>query len=219
MRPTLGVLLFGTWLAAACGYTDAGDGTQTLNVTAVLSYHLEDNETHIALAVKRNLDFLPGAQVTLRDDETGELYTIPEVAHPTQNYRDHIGGHHRRLELSVVAGADNLTARIEGPGPFVVPQPEHNRPITIADLGEHLTVKWRPDDGLPADEVRVRLERADVDQLIEADEGHYQIRSIYLETGSETLRVERINRVLLAGGTPGSFLTSGYEVRNDFVVQ
>lgn len=206
-------------LLAACGYTDAGTGSRTLNVQGSASYHASDNETHVAIALTKNMALLGGATVTMTDADSGEEFVIPEVQHPDENYRSHLDGHHRRLELSIVAGSDELTARIEGPGTFTVPTPEHNSIISLGQVGDTIDVTWRPADGMGADQVRIWLNRADFETTLTEDEGRYEIKTSFLEPGDETLRVERINEVTLEGGTAGSKLSSSYMVGNELVVQ
>jgi hypothetical protein len=89
----------------------------------------------------------------------------------------------------------------------------------LADVGDELSVQWRPDDGLPADEVRLWFDRSQFDTTITDDRGHYEVKTSFLTTGSEALHVQRTNRVDLAGGTPGSSLASGYQVSNVLVLQ
>ncbi|MEE8408168.1 MAG: hypothetical protein V3T05_01055 [Myxococcota bacterium] len=216
---TIGLMLAGTLLVPlGCGYTDAGGGTQTLEVIAKLEYDFRDDETKIEVEVSKNGEALEGARVRIEPDG-GIGVDIPQQnagANAVYILRDW-QGYHRRIELLVESGKDRVVAKLEGPGPHTIVNPESTS-LSRSSLGDNLDVEWKVDDGVRADEVTISLDKGDYHSTIKDDPGHYEIPSTALESGEERVEVTRRNRIDLAGGIGRSTLEISYEKEVDIVV-
>jgi hypothetical protein len=210
-------------LLMACGYTDAGSGTQSLRITADLTYVFSDDTTNVEIEVQKNLERFGGAVVVLTDPESSEAFTIPESDHPRSNYRDHLDGFHRSFQLDVntEGNDDYLTVKLEGPASFTVPTPISGTRIAIAD--GKFEVTWKPADGLPADQILFRVHNnmtnEDFEAQTESDRGTYKLPTTSLDPGPADLYVERVNTVAPAGAVSSSVFSMGYEVRNELLLE
>jgi hypothetical protein len=221
MHVRLASLTLALGAAAACGYTDAGGGSRTLEVIATMDYQVHDNETTINIEVNKDGAPLEGANVVVKDDENGTTHEIAQQnAGADTVYRQNLSGYIRRAELRVELDNDRLDAKLEGPGPHRITEPENGRTFKRSDIGDNLTVKWKTDDGIAADETTIRLGWGDRhSSTIKEDPGNYDIPSASLADGNEEVRVIRRNRVNLDGGIGQSKLEISYEARNDIIIQ
>lgn len=219
MKQSIGLLLAGTLLIpVGCGYTDEGGGTHTLEVIAILDYDFSDNETTVDVEVRKNGVALVGALVRIEPDE-GDGVDIPQRdAGASARYRlPNWQGYHRRIELRVESNNDRLEARLEGPGPHIIVEPQ-SAPVSRGSLGKNMDIEWKVDDGVRADEVTISLDKGDYHSTIRDDPGHYEIPSTSLATGEEKIKVTRRNRIKLAGGTGASKLEISYKKEVEIVV-
>lgn len=213
LRHFVGVSTLGAWAcltAAACGYSNEGQGSQTLLVKANLSYMAgQSGKTDVLIDISRDDQPVHGAKVALVDDDNQKAYTVTETG---SSYQAHIQGYHRRLFLSVEAGKDNLSAQIEGPGIHRVTAPLQGEQIETKD---DLVVKWSTNDGVRADEVFMTLEAAAYSTKTAHDDGSYTIAESKLARGTDKLTVLRRNSLTLAGGVEGSSITMSYGITLD----
>ena len=202
-------------LAGACGYTDAGSGTGTLLVDARAVYRAaHDNQTSIDVEVAKNGEDFVNARVTVKDGDGGGTITLTERG--GGRYSDDLSGYHRKLELTVELGGDNLNVRLEGPGPHVLTDPLAGDRISLGGLGGALPVRWRVADGLRADEASISLNQSPYESGPRNDDGSWEIPVTSLASGTEEVRVERTNRIAPNGGVAGSSFEMTYDVRVAF---
>lgn len=209
-------------LCTACdGFTDTGDGTQTLDVIAVAMYSLGSDRTDLRVEVGVRDGDANRAVVELTDDESDDQLRL-EVSNSDENtavFRGSFAGYRRRLELDVRRDDDELSAKLEGPGRHQIESPTNGEAVVFSDLSDDgLNVEWTVDDGLEADRIRVELEDSDVDAVLLEDEGEFDFARATLELGDETIEVERINEIELSGGVPGSTFEIRYSIENNFVI-
>lgn len=206
--------------AAACGYTDPGSGSGTLEVIATMEYQFHGNETSVRVEVRKNATPLEGVSVVIKDDESGATHDITQQSSGADTvYRLSLSNYIRRAELRVELDDDRLDAKLEGPGPHRITEPENGQTFSRSDIGDNLTVKWKTEDGIAADETTIRLSQGDHTTTIREDPGSYEIPSSSLADGDEGIRVIRRNRVDLKGGVGQSKFEISYEARNDIIVQ
>ncbi len=202
----------------ACGYTDPGSGSKTLQVEASAEYEVGDSDRMRVTVTVHDKDDAPveWAIVELRDGKTGEIITAEYESEGV--YRASMSAYRRRLELRVESSGDELTAKLEGPGPHRILDPKAGA-MNRASFGPNLRVKWATTDGIRADEVRLRVhgQRA-VERVLTEDGGSYDGIAIseLPSVGDYRLTVERVNVVELAGGIAGSVFTIHYNVNVDF---
>lgn len=202
-----------------CGYTDPGTGTNTLEVVARLSFTAsDDGETDVRVRVLKRGAVVNDASVAIQNGETGEKFVIDEQTTGQDRYRGLLDGYHRRIELSVTAGADHLVGRLEGPGRHLIKSPLNDSVLRRSDA-DTMRVRWRAEDGLMADEVELRFDESEFSTTIGRDTGEVVVATAELIPGLEELRVTRRNSVNLAGGTAGSKLEIAYTAANRFEVE
>lgn len=203
----------------ACGYTDSGDGTRTLQVVAELSYDVgnRDNVMRARVTVRKAGIHVSGASVAIIDGESGARFALEENGGNERYDASIAGGYRRRIELEIRSGNDNLTGRLEGPGAHLIEAPAHGSRVELSG-GDKLDVHWQTEDGLAADEVRVDLDQADYTTTLNEDRGRDEVPMATLRAGSEKVEVERRNRVVLTGGDGQSTMQISYEVENGFEV-
>jgi hypothetical protein len=205
--------------SAACGYTDGGDGTGTLEVVAEIIYRTHDNDTEVEISVEKDGSTVNDATVELTDGESGETFSVSQ-ANPNETYEASIDSYHRRIKLRVESGADRLEAQLEGPGVHRVVHPENDSILRLAELGSEFEVRWDTEDGLAAQEVIVKIDD-DFSHTIRGyqDPGHYGVPTSYLESDDADVSVWRINKVSLNGGIGESRMEIEYRARNSVVVE
>ncbi|MCK5690656.1 hypothetical protein KAI87_15355 [Myxococcota bacterium] len=207
-------------LTSACGYTDSGDGSKTLQVDAEMSYRPSDNNLmRLNVTIEKSGTEVEDAVVKITDDESGDIYELTHNHHG--EYFLSVEGYHRKLRLEIERGSDKLSAQLQGPGPHIITYPENESLVKRSDLGAFFTLVWRVDDGLAADQVFLRLKEHHKEfDLIDNDPGDYNIiRTIEMDDGEEEAQVKRTNITELAGGTTGSTFSIGYDARNEFVIE
>jgi len=200
-------------LVVACGYTSSGDGSDTLEVRLEANYDANDNDMRIRVEVRKFGEHLPGATVQVRDDKAGDVLTLAEQ---TDRYQTNIQRYARRLELQVSSGDDFVDGKLEGPGRHTIDEPVNADVLSRSDLGDHLKVRWSTNDGIRADQVRVRISRAE--NTLDDDTGSFDVETALLDTGDHDLEVERQNRVDLSGGIGASFMEIAYQVHQDITI-
>lgn len=208
-----------TWILGlsliACGYTDAGTGTQTLEVNAALHYAWQTDSTEADLWLTRAGEAVPNATVHLTNADTKLQQGVePDVA--PGHYKVALEGYARRLQLAIKADTDTLVCQIEGPGRHTVAEPA---PGTVVGYGEALPVRWATEDGVRADSVTVTLEGVTWSQKLTNDQGHSQIPARVLVPGMQTLTVERRSHVVPEGGSGHSHVDMAYAVSTPFQVR
>ena len=211
---------------AACGYTDGGGGTRTLEVVAELEYETEDNRMEIRIRVEKEGIPVDSAEnggtavVRVTDDETDEIYPIPQPSVGGEFF-DEIESYHRRMKLLVESGSDRVEGQLEGPGKHRVVHPENDSVLQRADLDDEVNVEWDTEDGIAAQEVTIRINRSGFTHTIRdyEDPGHYAVPRDRFQDGDDDVRVIRTNKVRLDGGVGESRLEIQYEARNRFVIE
>lgn len=199
----------------SCGYTDAGTGTQTLEVNAALHYAWQTDSTHADVWLTRAGDAVQNANVHLTNADTKVQQAVtPDVA--PGHYVVDIAGYARRLQLNISAESDALMCQIEGPGRHVVAEPA---PGTVVGYGKSLPVRWSTEDGVRADSVNVTLEGVSWSQRLTDDQGHSEIPARVLTPGMQTLTVERRSQVVPEGGSGHSHVDMSYAVSTPFHVR
>lgn len=200
-------------LASACGYTDEGEGSGTLDAQITALYRFGD-----ALEISATLRDGSGANVT------GAAIKVIAEEGPSVTLEDQGGGdyegslesYHRRIRLSIDAGSQgNLSAALEGPGPFTLAEPLNNDLLNYNN-GQEVDVRWITDDGLRADEVALDFGRQELTST--EDKGKITVRLAQVGNGHTQVEVTRRNVVSLAGGISGSRLRLGYYVSNEVEV-
>jgi hypothetical protein len=205
---------------AACGYTDGGGGSKTLEVQAVLRYHASENAIDVDIAVRKSGVAVDGASVVLTDGDSGATFTVEQQnSGNNANYRSTIQNYHRKLAIRVENGGDKLHGQIEGPGSFVISNPGNAAILKRSSLGSNLNVRWVTEDGIAADEVTIRFHEKDFETTTLEDRGSCDTPASELGTGSERVQVTRRNRVSLTGGVQHSNLELSYNVENEVIVQ
>jgi hypothetical protein len=200
---------------ASCGYTDAGTGTQTLEVNAALHYDWQSDSTLADIWLIRAGTAVQNANVHLIDADTKIVQTVGADVAPG-HYVMTLGGYARRLQLNISAENDALVCQIEGPGRHVVAAPA---PGTVVHYGEPLAVRWRTEDGVRADSVNVTLEGINWSVRLTDDQGHSEVPARVLTPGMQTLTVERRSHVVPQGGSGHSHVDVAYAVSTPFHVR
>ncbi len=202
-------------LLGGCGYTDSGDGSGTLSVTAEIIHYANNDVSQLRVQiVDADGQDVDDAEVIFTDDGSDEAIEL--TVNPGNRYTANVDGYRRRLRLSVERGEDNLTGTVEGPAPHRITNPANARTRAVT---RDLTVEWATEDGVRADQVVIRLNLANFSTVLTDDPGRYAIPQSYLEVGDGQLAVERRNSVVLNGGIGGSSLTLGTSVENDVIIE
>ena len=216
-RPMKRLAVLFTLSASACGYTDPGEGSRTLFVEAAAAYEVSDNVQSVRVDVQKDLVPVTDAVVVVKDGETDESFSAQHIA--AGRYRVGLSGYHRRLELVVEAGRDELRARPEGPGDHLITKPVANAVLRRRDVGDTLKIEWSTRDGLRADEVHLRLDAIDFADTLYEDTGSFdEISTAILPAGDYEVRVARTNETDLHGGVSGSKFEMSFGVENGFVL-
>jgi hypothetical protein len=206
-------------MLAACGFTNPGSGTGTLEVNAIVHYNAGQQGslapvTNVQISVQKNgLPVSSPPTVTLQDADSSQTYTV-DVANGNK-LTQQIPGYHRRWILAVTSGSDNLTCKLESPGPFTLSNPLQG--ALISQSGG-LNVSWQTQDGVMADKVEVSLSTIQQTNT-PSDTGSYEFPASQLQLGDQTVTVLRINQVVPAGATGSSVFQSEYEVDVAFTVE
>jgi hypothetical protein len=207
-RLPLGIGVVLAFVAAACGYTDAGVGTRTLEIRAALHYDWRTDATTADVWLTRSGYTVDDANVVLVDADS-RLLRPAVTAVAAGHYAVTITGYPRRLQLSVRAGDDALTCQIEGPGRHVIATPA---PGTVVTYGEPLPVRWVTEDGVRADSVTVSLEQTAWSVRIVDDQGHTAVPAQVLTPGVQTLTVQRHSHMVPSGASGHSYVDVAYTV-------
>lgn len=204
-----------TTLLSACGYTDEGDGTQTLFVEARVRYHAGNGRTSADIRVEKDGNHVGGANVTLTDGDTDDVLDLGEQGN--RYTYDQTSGFHRRLALRIEAGDDRLSAQLEGPGVHIIDSPVNGAQLVRDDLGDELSVEWTVEDGIQADLVRIVVGGEEYQPS--DDNGSFdRVRVADIDPGSQEVHLERSNSLSLTGGTARSTFEMIYDADNDFVM-
>ncbi len=210
LLPLLGLVL------GACGYTDTGSGTRTLQVEASSSFDVTDgNDSRVRVTVRQadgtNVD---DASVNVKDGDSGAVIAVPADGNGGR-YSVDVPGYRRRLELAVARGSDRLDVKLEGPGPHTITSPVPGQVVS----GNTLGVSWATKDGVAADEVSLDIRHTQAQRLLTTDTGSSNDLSLAgLSAGTYDLDVTRQNVVVPGGGVTGSTFTISYNVSTEFIV-
>jgi hypothetical protein len=213
-------------LCAACAYTDAGEGSQTLAVQVALSYTPTLADTTLLQSAIFNVRELPEAlhqasrppippSIALRftDTDTQQKFSFTQNVHEDMQ---ELPGYHRHLQIHLGAEqADNLNCHLEAPGPHTLKVP---RQAARWSKTRPMTVVWQTNDGIPADVVDIQLNLAKQQFSVQKDTGSFTIAAAHWVEGNETLTVTRRNRVVPRGATAQSYIQVQYEVIVHFQV-
>lgn len=218
-RSTLRVaaLLFAPHVA--CGFTDPGSGTGTLNVDARAIYVGDTGRMQYTVRVSKDNVPLPDASVILADGDSrnpvasGITTLNGDGTEAVFEVDDDNPGYRRRLILRVERANDGLEAQLEGPGPHVLETPRNQESVLS---GRNLRVEWSTDDGIRADRVRVSVGSFGKSLGMSEESGFLTIEASSLPPpgSTEAVRVARHNHVNLAGGVNGSLFELRYDVFN-----
>lgn len=203
------VLLCASVALFACGSdsgdvgTDPGDGSRTLLVEADVAH--DGGAAKLSVRVRR-----AGADVTdaivMADGEFGEV----ALAHVGNGeYRAVQAGWASWYGIRVEAGQDWLEGAIESPEPALLRSPEG---AFDPHAGPVVTLAW---SGELAHRVRVRSKDFEWEG---PDEGRLDVPSTIFVEPSQELEIRRENFTPLAGGAPGSSLSSRIESKTDLIV-
>lgn len=205
------------WLAAACGFTDAGQGTGTLAVTGELNCAFATMKTDVAFSIAGTDAALTNANITLLDEDTHDALHVAYTGTPGQ-YAATWPGYHRRISMQIWSEADGLMARLEGPGRHTV---AHPRSGAVLPLKDAVDVLWSTDDGVRAQNVALTVADAQggTQALLAHDGGQHQLPSAALHEGRATITVSRSAQVELLGGARTSVVRMSYSVNTDIVRQ
>lgn len=223
MRQLRTLLLSMTALAAAaCGGTDPGIGTKTLYVRANMGSDGSTDSNIIAVEVREGSNsgnVVTDAQVVLKSSRNGDLaLQLVQLGNLSQyvhtNFLWDAG-----FVLSVRRGNDSLDAALVVPGYTVITEPISGTTFRKAD-GRPLRILWRDEFGSRAQEVDVRLDKADVRQTSTTDVffQEFQASQLVVEP-KERVDVTRKNKVTLAGGVAGSEWSAQTHHRVEFHVE
>jgi hypothetical protein len=200
---------------AACGYTDAGVGSKTLEVNASLQYTWETDSTRAEIWLTRAGTAVTDANVVLLDADSHQQRPVANAL-AAGHYAVDLVGYPRRLQLSVRVGDEGLACQIEGPGRHLIAAPA---PGTTIGYGEALSVQWKSEDGVRADSVTVRVADIPWSLHITNDQGHAAVPAHVLMPGIQTLTVERRSQVIPNGGAGHSHVDMVYAVSTPFQVR
>ncbi|MBN1961803.1 MAG: hypothetical protein JW841_12735 [Deltaproteobacteria bacterium] len=202
----------------ACGYTDSGSGTRTLLVQARAQYAVSGgNQTNVTVSVAdRDGTEITDATVEITDGKNGQRYSIPHQNNGL--YYINIENYRRRLRLHVRSGDNELSAKLEGPGPHVIDYPKAGA-IRRSRLGNKFKVEWSTEDGIRADEVEISLRHGpEVNSKDDSGFNDDISMSQLTETGDYRLNLTRLNRINLGGGVDNSTFTISYSVNTEFAI-
>lgn len=204
-------------LLLGCGsWSDAGTGNKVLEVTGSLEYDATaDNPAcKLQLVVRRNGVLVPTAQIKITDGDNKQSWPVPYSDLLEDSY--YLGDLPWifRLQLNVQDGADNLSARLEGPTPHSI-----LKPLAGARLlrKNGLEVAWRSENGAKAEEVTISLKNAKYSYRLKEDRGAHMVAGNTLVLGGDEITVSRTNRLILIGGAGNSTLQTTYRAATRFV--
>ena len=204
----------GALIATGCGYTDAGSGTQTLEVLADFSYaSTSGNETAVRVQVNKAGAPVTNPVIVVTDDDTHETFPITRAT--GNKYSDTLTGYRRRLHIEVTSGDDAIKCQIEAPGRHTIANPLQGETHKRSD---DLKIRWQTVDGLRADEVDLKLDKASVSDTLVKDVGEFTVPASILQVSREKVSVVRRNKLIPAGGTGASLIKFEYEVTVEFQV-
>ncbi len=210
LLPLLGLVL------GACGYTDAGSGTRTLQVQATSSFDVTGgNDSHLRVTIQQaDGTDVNDASVRVKDADSGETIAVPADGNGGR-YTIDMPGYRRRLDLGVQRGSDSLDVKLEGPGAHTITSPVAGQVVS----GNTLGVSWSTKDGVAADQVELDIRHTQSQRLLTTDTGSSNDLSLAgLQAGNYELDVTRQNVVVPAGGVTGSTFTISYNVSTEFAV-
>lgn len=214
VKPLAGRIWAAAWLLSvvACAYTDPGTGTTTLQANLDIMFSTATTQsTQVQATVQQGGLRVTDAKVVLTDSDTGQNFSIDP------NSVQLIDQYHRRMQVRISAGANNVICQLEGPSKHVITAPLSGMEHSIND---DLQVNWTSPDGLRADHVVITLDQAGYQTTLPNDDGWFSVPATLLQpTGNETLTVRRITQVVPAGGTSGSLVRSSFEVKVPFSVK
>jgi hypothetical protein len=201
-------MLRGLIVAVLAALLPACGGTGTLYVTARFSTDGSTASSRARVFVREAASsggLITDAQVFVTGGKLPKT-SIPAAMMGGNDYRLDGFGWDESLRLEVVRGSDRLEATVQSPGFTVITAPVQDASVVKAN---GLLVTWRDAGNVPANIVRLRLERAMVDVTLADDKFQYRITTDPLVvTDRENLYLERSNEVAPAGGAPGSVLTA-----------
>lgn len=213
-------------LALGCGGSNPGGGTRTLFVRVVAESDGSTDGTSLALQVREggsNGPIVSDAAVLVRGDKTGEA-TVPWQG---VRWGDFAAGAYVRdgiawdsgWAIQVRRGSDFLDAYLANPGITTITEPIGGTTFRRAD-GKPLAIRWKDDYGRRSEQVRVRLDKAQIDQVYSDDKGSLELElNRLVATDKERIEVIRTNDIELAGGTPGSSFQATTRHRIEFRVE
>lgn len=199
-------------LLSACG------GTGTLYVTARFSSDGSTPSSRARVQVREAAStgsLVTDAQVFV----TGSK--MPKTAIPFAMMRNEYQadgfGWDESLRLEVVRGSDRVEATVQSPGFSVLTAPTQMGTVVKAN---GLLVTWRDAGNVPANIVRLQLNRADYDVTLAEDKFQHRIGADPLVvTPDEFIYLERSNEVAPEGGAPGSVITATTTHGIGFIVE
>lgn len=216
-RPSLPLALLPVLMsvAGACGYSDPGEGTGSLEVIGRAVYREASEQTHVTVEVRDpNRVPIADAAVTVANGDTGETQLLTPAT--AGMYVGTLPHYPRRLSLAITTPRqDSLTAQLEGPGPHRILEPSPE----AQPLPQDLPITWATDDGLRADYVVVEITPGGFTSVLTVDSGTYVVPRTFLRVGSGSLRLRRENALPLEGGLNASSLTVGYELEQPLALE
>jgi len=188
---------------AACGSdgigNDPGGGSGTLLVNGTIEHN--DGGAEFRVRVRLGGADVPNAGVVI-ESEIGEVILVWDG---NDRYRGEQPGWAAGYRLQVAVGEDHqVTGSVDAPGPAVLTSPDPQVPFDphLADQGVVL-VSW---DGERAMTVQVRTHSFGWGPF--PDEGEVLVPATYFDEDQQDIEIDRENQVALAGGLPGSSLSS-----------
>ena len=207
---------------AACGGTDPGDGTHTLEVNGTVNAEVngtngtlpQDFTTDFNIEISLNGNDVTTGTVTIKSDDVITTLTY-DANNGNARWRGSAPGYTETYRLDIVAGADEVrNVVVDGPDIHTF-----KTPLPGASLDSTLTIGVEWDRGDEADSASIRV--GDLDRVTIVDTGNYEMGPNMLRAERDQPRenrveIRRTNRVIPAGAIAGSEFS--VSVENDIEV-
>lgn len=219
MKHSLAALAFAV-LASSCGLTSPGGGTGTLFVSARLTSDGSTSGSNARVTVREGSaggELVKNAEVAIRGGALGRTLVTWDDARDQYRLEGFTWVEGFRLE--VIRGRDQLDGSLEAPGATLITDPIFNTTYR-RDAGPPLVIRWKDSRNAGAASTQLRMDKANIDRTIPP--GAFELvvqQSELVVSDKEKIRLERSNKIELAGGAPGSELSVSTEHSVEFRVE